>query len=121
MFSVESPSSTLNTALQNNQSTVATLFNSTNGVAAQLNTNITSYMSSTGVITTRTNAINTDLTNLTTQKTNLTEYQTQLTSMYTAQFTALNTLMATMNSNQQYLTQLFGGTNSAGALATNKS
>jgi flagellar hook-associated protein 2 len=41
--------------------------------------------------------------------------------MYTAQFTSLNTLMATMNNNQQYLTQLFGGTNSAGALATNKS
>ncbi len=29
--------------------------------------------------------------------------------------------MATMNSNSQYLTQLFGGTNSAGALSSNKS
>ena len=29
--------------------------------------------------------------------------------------------MATMNNNSQYLTALFGGTNSAGALATNKS
>ena len=74
-----------------------------------------------GIIATRTNAIQTDLTNLTTQQSNLADYQSQLTSMYTAQFTALNTLMATMNSNQQYLTQLFGGTNSAGALATNKS
>jgi flagellar hook-associated protein 2 len=114
-------STALNNALQNNQSTIATLFNSTNGVAEQLNTNITNYLSTTGAIATRTNAINSDLTNLTTQQTNLTDYQTQLTSMYTAQFTALNTLMATMNNNQQYLTQLFGGTNSAGALATNKS
>jgi flagellar hook-associated protein 2 len=114
-------SDTLNSALQNNQSTIAKLFSSTNGVAEQLNTNIASYLSTTGVIATRTNALNSDLTNLTTKQTNLTDYQTQLTSMYTAQFTALNTLMATMNNNQQYLTQLFGGTNSAGALATNKS
>jgi flagellar hook-associated protein 2 len=112
--------STLSSALQNNQATVAKLFSSTNGVAAQLNTNITGYLSSTGVIQTRTKAINADLTNLSTQQTSLSTYQSQLTSMYNAQFTALNTLMATMNSNQQYLTQLFGGQFSAGAMATNK-
>ncbi|CAB3805052.1 flagellar filament capping protein FliD [Paraburkholderia fynbosensis] len=112
---------TLNSALKDNQSTVASLFNSTNGVAEQLNSNITSYLSDGGVIKTRTDALNADLTNLTTQQTSLTNYQTQLTSMYNAQFTALNTLMATMNSNSQYLTQLFGGTNSAGALSDNKS
>jgi flagellar hook-associated protein 2 len=44
----------------------------------------------------------------------------QLTNQYQAQFTALNTLMATMNNNSQYLTQLFGGSNSAGALANGK-
>jgi flagellar hook-associated protein 2 len=32
----------------------------------------------------------------------------------------LNTLMAMMNGNQQYLTQLLGDTNNAGAMATNK-
>jgi len=108
----------LTTALQTNQSTVAALFDSTTGVAAQLNTDITGYLSTTGPIQTRTNALNTDLTNLTSQQASLAQYQTQLTSMYNAQFTALNTLMATMNNNQQYLTQLFGGQNSAGALAT---
>ncbi|WP_213302288.1 flagellar filament capping protein FliD [Paraburkholderia sacchari] len=113
-------SSTLSSALQNNQATVAKLFSSTNGVAAQLNTNITSYLSSSGAIQTRTKALNTDLTNLSTQQSSLATYRSQLTSMYTAQFTALNTLMATMSNNQQYLTQLFGGQNSAGAMATNK-
>lgn len=113
-------STTLNSALQNNQSTVAKLFNSTNGIAAQLNNDITGYLASDGAIATRTNALNDDLTSLTTQQSSLTDYQTQLTSMYSAQFTALNTLMATMNSNQQYLTQLFGGQSSAGALATAK-
>ncbi|NIF55164.1 flagellar filament capping protein FliD [Burkholderia sp. Ax-1724] len=113
-------STKLNNALQSNQATVATLFNSTNGVAQQLNTNITGYLSTTGIITSRTNALNADLTSLGTQQTSLSTYQTQLTSMYTAQFTALNSLLATTNNNSQYLTQLFGGTNSAGALATNK-
>jgi flagellar hook-associated protein 2 len=113
-------SSTLSSALQNNQATMAKLFSSTNGVAAQLNTNITSYLSSSGAIQTRTKALNTDLTNLSSQQSSLATYQSQLTSMYTAQFTALNTLMATMSNNQQYLTQLFGGQNSAGAMATNK-
>jgi flagellar hook-associated protein 2 len=114
-------STTLDNALQNNQSALASLFNSTNGIAEQLNTNITSYTSTTGIIQNRTDALNNDLTSLTNQQTVLTNWQTQLTSMYNAQFTALNTLMATMNNNTQYLTQLFGGTNSAGALATNKS
>ena len=47
----------------------------------------------------------------------LSAYQAQLTAQYNAQFTALNTLMVSSNSNAQYLTQLFGGSNSAGALA----
>jgi flagellar hook-associated protein 2 len=97
------------------------LFSSTNGIAEQLNTNITSYTSSTGIIQNRTDALNNDLTSISNQQTSLAAWQAQLTSQYTAQFTALDTLMATMNNNTQYLTQLFGGTNSAGALATNKS
>lgn len=112
---------TLSSALQTNQSAVSSLFNPTNGIAAQLDNSITNYTSSSGIIQNRTDAINSDLTSLTAQQTTLTAWQTQLTSMYTAQFTALDTLMATMNNNTQYLTQLFGGTNSAGALATNKS
>ena len=39
------------------------------------------------------------------------------TKQYQAQFTALNALMAKMNSNTQYLTRLFGGANSSGTLA----
>ncbi|MBN3810752.1 flagellar filament capping protein FliD [Paraburkholderia sp. Ac-20347] len=112
---------TLSNALQNNQSVVASLFNPTTGIAAQLDDSITNYTSSGGIIQNRTDAINADLTSLTNQQTQLTSWQAQLTSMYTEKFSALDTLMATMNNNSQYLTQLFGGTNSAGALATNKS
>ncbi|OMR20391.1 flagellar filament capping protein FliD [Burkholderia pseudomallei] len=110
----------LNAALQNSPSTVAALFNSTNGIGAQLNTTIQNYVQTGGVFDTRSNALNQDLKSLAQQQTRLASYASQLTSQYNAQFTALNTLMTQMNSNSNYLTQLFGGSNSSGAMANNK-
>ncbi|WP_324657561.1 flagellar filament capping protein FliD [Burkholderia thailandensis] len=110
----------LNAALQNSPSTVAAVFNSTNGIGAQLNTTIQNYVQTGGVFDTRSNALNQDLKSLAQQQTQLASYASQLTSQYNAQFTALNTLMAQMNSNSNYLTQLFGGSNSSGAMANNK-
>lgn len=66
------------------------------------------------------NSAQSDLTSLTSQQTTLNAYAAQLTTQYNTQFTQLSTLLAQMTTNQNYLTQLFGGTNSAGALATNK-
>jgi flagellar hook-associated protein 2 len=117
---LQTNSATLNSALQSNSSTVASLFNATTGVGAQLNKSITSFVQAGGMIPARTATLNTDLTNLATQQSNLATYSTQLTNQYQAQFTALNTLMSTMNNHAQYLTQLFGGSNSAGALASSK-
>jgi flagellar hook-associated protein 2 len=111
----------LNSALTNNPATVAALFNSTNGIAEQLSNSITTFTQAGGIIDTRNTALNTDLKSIAAQQTALADYTTQLTNQYQAQFTALNTLMATMNNNSQYLTALFGGANSAGALASNKS
>src|ERR1700710_2639820 len=108
-------------ALQSNPSGVAALFNSTTGVAAQMTTSLNSFLSSGGLIANSQSAVNTDLKSITSQQATLATYTAQLTSQYQAQFTALNTLMATMNNNSQYLTQLFGGANSAGALATGAS
>jgi len=113
-------STALNNALTNNSTTVASIFNSTNGIGAKLSTSITNFTQTGGMIDARTSALNSDLKSLTTQQTSLNDYIAQLTSQYSAQFTALNTLMATTSNNSAYLTQLFGGTNSAGALATNK-
>ena len=114
-------STKLAAALQSNPSGVAALFNSTTGVAAQMTTSLNSWLGTGGLISNSQSAVNTDLASVTKQQTSLTAYTAQLTSQYQAQFTALNTLMATMNNNSQYLTQLFGGSNSAGALATGAS
>jgi flagellar hook-associated protein 2 len=109
----------LTDALTNNTGTVASLFNTTDGVAAQLNTSLTGYLATGGLIDTRTTALNADLKSIADQQTQLTSYTQQLTTQYNTQFTALNTLMSQMATQSNYLTQLFGGTNSAGAMATN--
>ncbi|UXU88016.1 flagellar filament capping protein FliD [Burkholderia sp. S-53] len=113
-------STALNTALTSNSPALAGVFNSTNGVGKTLNNLVNTYTQTNGLIDQRTTALNTDLKNLSAQATQLQTYSAQLTKQYNAQFTALNNLMATMANNTKYLTQLFGGTNSAGALATNK-
>lgn len=109
---------TLTNAVTNDPAQVASVFNATNGIAQQLNTNINTFTEADGVIADRSAAINDDLTSVATQQTALAAYTAQLTSQYNNEFTALNNLMATTNSDSQYLTQLFGGANSAGALAT---
>ena len=110
----------LTSALNDNPAQVASLFNSTDGLGAQLNKSIGEFVRTGGVIDTRNNAVNTDLKSVTAQQSKLADYATQLTQRYQSQFTALNTLMATANNNSAYLTALFGGSKSAGALATNK-
>ena len=86
-----------------------------------MTTSLNSFLGTGGLISNNQSAVNTDLKSIATQQATLATYTAQLTSQYQAQFTALNTLMATMNNNSQYLTQLFGGANSAGALATGAS
>lgn len=109
---------TLNTALQNDPNQVSALFNLTNGVGEQLNTSINVFTQSTGILAQRTAVFTSDLQNVTTQSNALTAYAAQLTSQYSAEFTSLDTLMANTQSDSEYLTQLFGGADSAGALAS---
>jgi flagellar hook-associated protein 2 len=113
-------STTLANSLSNSSTKVNQLFNQVNGIGSQLGDKIDNFLASGGIIDSRTTALNADLKSLTTQTTALQTYADSLTSQYNTQFTALNTLMATMANNTSYLTQLFGGSNSAGALATNK-
>ncbi|RQP30097.1 flagellar filament capping protein FliD [Burkholderia ubonensis] len=107
-------------ALKTNSSAVSAVFNKTNGIGQKLNSLINSYTQTSGLIDQRTTALNSDLKSVQSQATQLQSYSDQLTKQYNAQFTALNTLMATMANNTRYLTQLFGGQNSAGAMANNK-
>jgi flagellar hook-associated protein 2 len=110
---------TLDDAVTNNPTLIGALFNDTNGIAQQLNSVLDAYTSDTGIIATRTNSLTDDISALSKQQDDLTDFAAQLTSMFNDQFTALNTLMAQAQQNQSFLTALFGGANSSGALAQN--
>ncbi|WP_153099079.1 flagellar filament capping protein FliD [Paraburkholderia hayleyella] len=110
----------LKTALSSNSDAISALFNSTNGIGKTLSAVVTPYVTQNGILDTRTQALTADQKDLAAQAQDLTALQATLTDSYNKQFTALNTLMATMQNNLSYLTQLFGGANSAGTLATNK-
>jgi flagellar hook-associated protein 2 len=110
----------LTSALSNDSTAVSALFNSKTGLAASLDTSLTSFLKTGGLLDTHSAALTTDLKSLTTQQDQLTDYTDKLTKRYEAQFTALNQLMAQTSHNADYLTALFGGKNSDGALANNK-
>ncbi|MBR8276146.1 flagellar filament capping protein FliD [Burkholderia cenocepacia] len=111
-------SAKLDSALSANPSGVARLFNPENGVGTRLADQITQFTKKNGMIDVRTTALTADLKRVTQQQSDLSDYAAQLTKQYQAQFTALNTLMARMNTNTQYLTRLFGGANSSGTLSS---
>jgi flagellar hook-associated protein 2 len=109
--------STLQTALAASPQSVAAIFNEKNGIGHALDSYINSYtQTSVGQIDQRTAALNADLQRLEDQKTALTDYQNALTSQYTTQFGALNNVMSKMQTQTNYLNQLFGGDGNPGSL-----
>jgi flagellar hook-associated protein 2 len=110
---------TLDDVVANNPGIVSTLFNDTNGIAQQLDSALTAYTSMNGIIATRSDALTDDIKSLGKQQDDLSDFSMQLTSQFNDQFTALNNIMAQAQSNENFLTALFGGNNSNGALAQN--
>jgi flagellar hook-associated protein 2 len=106
----------LTSALTNFPDKVSALFDPDNGVAATTMNRVDAYVKKNGIIDSRLNSIDGEMKSLSAQKAQLDTYADQLTKQYNAQFTTLNTLMAQMNNNANYLTQLFGNGNSTGAL-----
>jgi flagellar hook-associated protein 2 len=102
-------SSTLQNALSSNYNAVGQIFGSTNGVAATLNTTLTSALSSTGSLQSRTNTLNTEMTQSQAAQTQLDQQMSVLQSTYLAQFTALDTLLADFQSTASFLTTQLAG------------
>lgn len=102
-------STKLASALRSNPSVVQDLFTGPQGYATRLNTTLTAFTSSTGVLATRQQSLNDSLTKLSTQQTQLNArmsvYQTQLLK----QFTALDTMMSQLNNTSSYLTSALAG------------
>ena len=75
------------------------------GFANTLNTLANSFSSSTGLITGATNTLSNDITNDNASISRLNSQLALLQSTYQAQFTALDTIISSLNNTQSYLTQ----------------
>jgi flagellar hook-associated protein 2 len=113
-------STTLQNALSSNFTGVSQLFTATNGIASQLNTDLTAALASSGAVDSYSKTLVQQNATLTQQSTDLTNQEAALTASMTQQFSALNTLLSSLQTTSAYLTQAFadlpkvGNNNSSG-------
>jgi flagellar hook-associated protein 2 len=100
-------SATLNNALSTNFTAVSQLFSGTNGVATQLNSQITQALGGSGSIATYATTLTQQNTALQTQTEQLNTQMSALSASLTQQYASLNTLLSTLQSTSAYLTQAF--------------
>jgi flagellar hook-associated protein 2 len=100
-------SGTLQTALSSNFSAVSQLFSSSNGIASQLNSQITADLDAGGSIPTYSQTLTSQENALTTQSNTLSTQMAALTASLTQQYAALNTMLSSLQSTSSYLTQAF--------------
>lgn len=98
---------TLQTALSAAPSAVSGLFSGAGGVAASLNTRITSDLAAGGSIDSRSRTLVKQENSLTDQTTQLNSQMQALTASLTQQYATLNTLLSSLQSTSAYLTQQF--------------
>jgi len=98
---------TLSTALATNFSAVSSLFSGTNGVAANLNSQITTALAANGAIATDSQTLVTQENSLSKQTTALNAQMAALSASLTQQYSALNTLLSSLQTTSAYLTQAF--------------
>jgi flagellar hook-associated protein 2 len=99
--------STLQNALTSNFTAVSQLFSSSNGIGAQLNSQLTSALGNAGPVDSYSQTLVQQNNALTQQSTTLTNEENALTASMTQQFSALNTLLSSLQTTSAYLTQAF--------------
>jgi len=97
----------LSNALTTNFSAVSQLFSGTGGVAATLNTQLTSALGASGAIAANSSTLVKQENALTTQENDLNTQMAALTASLTQQYSALNTLLSQLQTTSAYLTQQF--------------
>jgi flagellar hook-associated protein 2 len=98
---------TLSAALTSDFSAVSQLFSGASGVAASLNTQITSDLASGGPISTASQTLVQQENSLTAQSTQLQQQMNALSASLTQQYSSLNTLLSSLQTTSSYLTQAF--------------
>ena len=100
-------SAKLSAALATNTSAVSQLFGGTKGVAATLNTQLTFELASTGPVGSRGQTLVKQENSLTQQQTDLSTRMSALSASLTQQFTALDSLLSSLQTTSAYLSQAF--------------
>jgi flagellar hook-associated protein 2 len=95
----------LGTAVTSDLASVQKLFSGSGGFATQLSPLLGGYLQSGGAIDAETTSLQAQVKDIQNQQDQLNTRMTALTAQYTAQFSALDTLIATMKSTSDYLTQ----------------
>lgn len=98
-------SAKLSTAMTTDYAGLTNLFSSATGYGTLFNKLATTTLSSTGSIANRTNSLNQSVKTATDSITVMNARLASLQTQYTNQYTALNVLMANMNTTSSYLTQ----------------
>ena len=101
------------TAIASDPNAAQKLFGSDGTVAKGMNSMLTSNLdSANGSITLRTNSLNKQIKDLEAQLDDLDKRMDEATTRYTAKFTAMDTLVAQMQTTSDYLTQQFASSSS---------
>ena len=100
-------STTLSAALNSDFSAVSQLFSGTTGVAASLNSQITTSLQAGGSIDSRSKTLVQQENALTQQSNQLGQQMSALTASLTEQYSSLNTLLSSLQSTSAYLSQAF--------------
>lgn len=98
---------TLSNALSTNLNAVSQLFSGASGVAAALNSQITTELSSSGAVGELSQSLTSQENALTTQSNALNAQMSALSASLTQQYAALNTLLSSLQTTSAYLTQAF--------------
>jgi flagellar hook-associated protein 2 len=109
-------STKLEGALKTNSADIKDMFvgdGKNTGITTTMGTNLTSWLSSTGIIQAATDGVSKTLNNLTTQYNAASDRIDTLMARYKAQFTQLDVLMNSLNSTSSYLTQQFDTSSSS--------
>ena len=98
---------TLSTALNGNFSAVSQLFSGASGVAASINTDISSALGPNGSLTAEGNTLASQENSLSKQSSQLQTQMAALQASLTQQYSALNALLSSLQSTSAYLSQQF--------------
>jgi flagellar hook-associated protein 2 len=107
-------STKLNSALSTNGGAVAQLLGGTSGIATRLDSTLTTLLATTGSIASRSNDLTASQKQITKEQSDLDARMASVQTRYTAQFSALDALVAQYQSTASFLTSNFSTTSKTG-------